>query len=71
VRSLKECHNVSVVYDEFQDIVFYADPIEEWVSIDSKQCAIFFPDDAHAPLAGTELIKKMVIKIAVHSGSEA
>jgi beta-galactosidase beta subunit len=45
--------------------MFFSDAIEEWITITSTTCAIFFPEDAHAPLATNDKIKKLVIKIKV------
>jgi biofilm protein TabA len=65
VRPLAECKTVAVAYDETKDIVFFKEPSHEWISIEGDQCAVFFPEDAHAPLAGDGPCKKVVLKIKV------
>jgi len=65
IRPLQECKKVSVPYDETKDILFFEDPVREWITIEGDKCAVFFPEDAHAPLAGTGPCKKIVLKIKV------
>jgi YhcH/YjgK/YiaL family protein len=55
----------SAPYDAERDIVFYHDPPTVWASVPPGYFAIFFPEDAHAPLAGCGPIHKVVAKIAV------
>jgi YhcH/YjgK/YiaL family protein len=52
-------------FNEDRDIRFYEDRPRTWVSVPPGQFAIFFPDDAHAPLGGRGLLKKAIAKIAV------
>jgi YhcH/YjgK/YiaL family protein len=64
-RPLDHCHEPVAAFDEQRDIRFYADAPESWVAMPPGRFAVFFPDDAHAPLAGVGSIKKAVFKIAV------
>lgn len=52
-------------YDAGRDIAFYSARPETWLALPSGTFAIFFPDDAHAPLAGEGEIVKVVAKVAV------
>jgi len=52
-------------YDATKDIEFFADKPSTWFAVEPGQFAIFFPTDAHAPLAGTGAIHKAVVKVAV------
>lgn len=52
-------------YDAGRDIAFYAQRPETWLALPPGTFAIFFPDDAHAPLAGRGEIIKVVAKVAV------
>ncbi len=52
------------LFDEGKDILFYEDRPETWVSVPAGRFAIFFPEDAHAPLAGWGTLKKAIVKIA-------
>ena len=50
---------------EQNDVEFFSDMPENWLSLPAGHFAIFFPDDAHAPLAGRGALTKAVMKIAV------
>ena len=53
-------------YDESKDLEFYTDAPSLWVDVNAGDFAIFFPEDAHAPLANSgHPTRKIVIKIAV------
>jgi len=64
-RPLAQCRHVAEAYDDGRDVVFYADTPCEWLSIEGSTCAVFFPEDAHAPLGGAGACKKIVVKIRV------
>jgi YhcH/YjgK/YiaL family protein len=64
-RPLGTCDRVVEPYDAARDIVFFGDQPEVWLSILPGCFAIFFPTDAHAPLAGRGAIRKAVVKVAV------
>jgi YhcH/YjgK/YiaL family protein len=53
-------------YDPDKDVEFYDDLPGNWLEVGPGQFAIFFPSDAHAPMANTgKDITKIVIKVAV------
>ena len=64
-RPLSLCRAPVAPFDEQRDIRFYDDAPDSWVAVPPGRFAIFFPDDAHAPLGGTGLLKKAIFKIAV------
>jgi len=64
-RPLNECHSVDEPYDPVRDIGFWSDRPDSWILLRPGCFAIFFPDDAHAPLAGSGAVHKAVMKIAV------
>ncbi len=45
--------------------MFFADRPETWFAVKPGSFAIFYPQDAHAPLAGTGETRKAVMKVAV------
>ncbi len=55
----------SLGYDSAKDLEFYTDRPEIWIPVPTGHFAIFFPEDAHAPMAGTEGMLKIVLKVAV------
>ena len=52
-------------YNDEKDIAFFSDEPDAWVTTRPGTFAIFFPEDAHAPLGGTGSIHKVVVKVAV------
>jgi YhcH/YjgK/YiaL family protein len=64
-KPLATCAQPDDQYDNERDVRFYGDLPETWLSLPAGHFAIFFPDDAHAPLAGRRMLTKAVMKIAV------
>jgi biofilm protein TabA len=62
---LSACRKPAGPFDAAKDIIFFDDRPMTWVTVPPGQFAIFFPHDAHAPLGGTGLLKKAIVKIAV------
>jgi biofilm protein TabA len=62
-RTVSECHVPIGAFDEERDIQFYEDSPATWLAVPPGYFAIFFPHDAHAPLAGTGRLKKAIFKI--------
>ena len=58
------CKQPSGEYDPKSDLQFFADKPNTWLSIESGEFAIFFPEDAHMPLISSGQIHKVVVKIA-------
>lgn len=53
-------------YDDQKDLEFYRDRPADWLAVKQGKFAVFFPADAHAPMANTgQPITKIVIKVAV------
>ena len=44
-------------------VIFYDDEPSTYFALKAGEAAIFFPDDAHAPLVGDGHVKKCVIKV--------
>jgi biofilm protein TabA len=64
-RSAATCSKATQPFDEEKDYQLFTDQPETWVATAPGTFAIFFPEDAHAPLAGEGLIHKVVVKVAV------
>ena len=62
---LARCQAPDGPFDETKDVVLFADRPTTWVAVPPGSFAIFFPHDAHAPLAGLGAMKKAIVKIAV------
>jgi YhcH/YjgK/YiaL family protein len=68
-RSLADCRQPAGPFDYAKDIVFFEDRPDTWLLVPPGTFAIFFPEDAHAPLGGSGLLKKAIVKIAIaHDG---
>jgi len=61
------CRKPAGPYDEVKDIIFFDDRPMTWLAVPPGQFAVFFPHDAHAPLAGTGRLKKAIVKVAYAS----
>ena len=64
-RPLGRCMAPDGQFDTARDVGFFSDRPESWLSLPAGHFAIFFPDDAHAPLAGRGMLTKAIIKIAI------
>ena len=62
---LADCGTAAVPYDDSRDIAFFAARPTSWLSVPTGSFAVFFPDDAHAPLAGRGPVKKAILKVAL------
>jgi YhcH/YjgK/YiaL family protein len=62
---LAQCVDPDAGFDSEKDIIFFRDPPSAWLRVPPGTLAIFFPDDAHAPLAGSGALTKAIVKIAV------
>lgn len=60
-----DCRQVSGSYDDGRDIEFYADSPQTWLTVAPGSFALFFPADAHAPVAIDGQIHKAIFKLLV------
>ncbi|MFP5419531.1 MAG: YhcH/YjgK/YiaL family protein [Gammaproteobacteria bacterium] len=64
-KPLADCADPATDYDAARDIRFFNDAPASWIATPPASFCLFFPDDAHAPLVSTGMIRKVVLKIAV------
>lgn len=50
-------------YDSEKDVELFNEKPSTYITVQPREFAIFFPDDAHAPLIGTGELKKIIFKI--------
>jgi YhcH/YjgK/YiaL family protein len=62
---LAACVAPTAPFDETKDIVFFDDAPSCWITVARGSFAVFFPEDAHAPLAAAGAVTKAIVKIAV------
>ena len=63
--ALSACTAPAGEFDATKDIIFFDDAPSCWLSLPRGSFAIFFPEDAHAPLAAGAAVTKAVVKVAV------
>jgi biofilm protein TabA len=63
--ALGDCRNPSGPFLADKDVGFFHDRPLTWIAVPAGQFALFFPDDAHAPLAGKGPLKKAIVKVLV------
>jgi biofilm protein TabA len=59
------CQEVATPYDTEKEVGFWGEKPWCWLSVPAGHFAIFFPEDAHAPLAGEGHLFKAVVKVAI------
>lgn len=64
-RPTGECTSLTDPYIDERDIMFFGDAPWGWIPLPVGKFMIFYPADAHAPLASTGDNVKAVIKVAV------
>ncbi|MCK9573548.1 MAG: YhcH/YjgK/YiaL family protein [Candidatus Omnitrophica bacterium] len=64
-KPLAECKIKKTPYNVKKDCAFFKDKSNFWFRLKGDLFAIFFPHDAHAPLAGSFPVLKAVIKVKV------
>ena len=64
-RPLGHCTRPSGEFSAERDIGFFDDPPDAWVSVPPGLFAVFFPEDAHAPLGGRGHLRKAIVKVLV------
>lgn len=69
-RNREECLLPRDPFNKEKDIIFYDDSPTNYFRVAANHFAIFFPNDAHAPLIGEEVIKKVVFKVLVTDGDK-
>jgi len=64
-RMLCECRYKKTSYNAEKDCAFFRDKSNFWFKLSRGSFAIFFPEDAHAPLCGKSEVLKAVVKVRV------
>ena len=59
------CQHRGKGYDSTKDVELFSGKPDVWVDVPDAHFALFWPEDAHAPLAARTPVHKVVVKIAV------
>jgi YhcH/YjgK/YiaL family protein len=62
---LASCGPMAGPFDADKDVGFFDTRPTSWLAVPEGTFVVFFPQDAHAPLAGRGALKKAVMKVAV------
>lgn len=52
-------------YNIEKDVRFFNDDPDMYFQLTDGQYVVFFPEDVHAPMIGTDMVKKLVIKVKI------
>lgn len=50
-------------YDEADDISFYPEPAQQYITVKPGMFVVFFPEDAHAPAISSGGLRKIIFKV--------
>ena len=62
---LAECGAPAAGFDGSRDSAFFDRRPTTWLAVPEGTFVVFYPEDAHAPLAGRGAVKKAIMKVAV------
>lgn len=62
-KALEDSKEEVKPYEKEGDCALYSDTPTTWIHLVPGQLAIFFPEDAHAPVIGEGKIRKMIAKV--------
>jgi len=60
------CADRQTEYDAAGDCELFKDQPISWTALPAGTFAIYFPEDAHAPMVGQGAVRKLVAKVAVN-----
>ncbi|PQJ75281.1 YhcH/YjgK/YiaL family protein [Polaribacter gangjinensis] len=61
----EKCNNPKGDYSPEKDVLFFDDVPDMFFQLNVGQFVIFFPEDVHAPMISTDIIKKLVFKVKI------
>lgn len=61
----ESCSRAVAEFDEVKDVQFYSDQPQIFYTLNEGQFAIFFPQDAHAPMLGVGKGRKLIFKLLI------
>lgn len=64
-KPLHDCLAPLAEFNPEKDIQFFQDAPVSWIATPPGAFCIFFPEDAHAPLVSSGIIRKVILKVAL------
>lgn len=59
------CTRPNGEFDTERDVQFFADEPQFFYTLNEGQFAIFYPEDAHAPMLGVGKVRKLIFKLRI------
>ncbi len=60
-----DCYAPREEFNRERDVQFFTDAPQTFFSLNERQFAIFFPEDAHAPMLGEGRVRKLIFKLRI------
>ena len=60
-----DCHSPREEFNRERDVQFFTDTPQTFFALNERQFAIFFPEDAHAPMLGKGSVRKLIFKLLI------
>ena len=65
-KAIEDLKEEAQPYNKDKDCAFYSDRPTTFIDLEPGQFAIFFPEDAHAPIIGEGTVRKLIAKVRIH-----
>lgn len=63
IKPLADCESLTQPYDQEKECALYNDKPTNFIRVHPGEFLIVYPEDAHAPLIGEGMIRKLIVKI--------
>lgn len=63
IKPLADCKNLTQEYEKEKECGLYSDTPTNFIRVHPGEFLIVYPEDAHAPLIGEGMIRKLIVKI--------
>lgn len=60
-----DCHSPREEFNRERDVQFFTDTPQTFFTLNERQFAILFPEDAHAPMLGKGSVRKLIFKLLI------
>lgn len=64
-RAIEDVNQEVKPYDKESDCALYSDFSTTWVDLLPGQFVIVYPEDPHAPIIGSGIVRKLIVKVRV------
>jgi YhcH/YjgK/YiaL family protein len=64
-RDRRHCKLLNTAYDAQRDMALYDDQPDVFFTLEPEHIVLFFPYDAHAPMIGDGVIRKIIVKVKI------